>query len=591
MYLSFYGLKIKPFQINTNPGFFWLGEKQKEALSIFAYGLSKMPAILLLTGEAGTGKTTLINVFLKTLGDQYIVAKIPDPDLEAIDFMKSIADILDFQTKISDKATFFTQFSDFLNTASTLGKKVMLVIDECQRLSSHILAEIINLANIDKGETKRLKILLIGQSELDNVLQKNTSRALHQLIAINYAITPLNKQETGELIRHRLQIAGATRDIFSPDAISNIYQFSTGIPLRINNICDHALLLGFGQGSKTINGALIRQCVDNHLPRDFFNTLQNESPKYHVHGDSQPTLHIPPASRPKDGARRGKNTIGIIILLMVPVFLIAYLTDLKTFFVNPDKVHIETPTQLPDSAMDKELSDDTNTQKIAPTATITATKEEPEETVPINNPEDKSISPAEQQQQKELATNAVPKIAGKPSPTGEQPAIEPIDRPETVENTPNTQISPHSSADRPTAEQDNAVHDGQALSDTSARPDAPTTPSQAESSIIGQDIRPENELPFPDVAPAEQVTTDTSEPSDMPVAKEDKTENKEIADQQVDLGMTATIDKEIPQAQDDLSENEPKANTEAAPQDDLDQSSETIDPGAVIDWVLKKKPK
>lgn len=274
MYLSFFSLTIKPFPINTNPSFFWLGERQKEALAIFTSSLAKTAGILLLTGDAGTGKTTLTNVFLNSLGKQFLVVKIPDPDLEDIDFMNHIAEALDFKTKFSTKESFYDHFNHFLQTSWALNLKVILVIDECQRLSAQLLKEIIRLANIEnnrkKNGEKLLKVLLIGQNEFDSVLRKNASRELHQLIAINYAINPLDCSQTGEFIRHRLKIAGANRDIFSPNAVSAVHELSQGVPLRINIICDHALLLGFAQGSKTINARLIRRCAEELRPHDPF---------------------------------------------------------------------------------------------------------------------------------------------------------------------------------------------------------------------------------------------------------------------------------------------------------------------------------
>ncbi len=139
MYLSFYRLKVKPFQNSTNPGFFWLGEMHKEVLAIFKYGILKMPGILVLTGDVGTGKTTLINLLINNLGDNFIVVKVPDPDLEEIDFVNYLADKLDFKKKFTSKEMFYREFIEFLGDSSLNGKKVLLVIDECQRLCSRLL--------------------------------------------------------------------------------------------------------------------------------------------------------------------------------------------------------------------------------------------------------------------------------------------------------------------------------------------------------------------------------------------------------------------------------------------------------------------
>ena len=348
MYLSFFGLKKKPFQITTNPAFFYLGAQQKEALTIFTHGLAKMPGLLLLTGDSGSGKTTFINVFLNSLGNQYLVVKIPDPDLEDIDFFNYIADALDFKTTFSSKESFHNHFRHFLQTSFALNQRVILVIDECQRLRSHLLQEIIKLASIERDGTKLLKVVLLGQNEQDTVLRNTTSRELHQLIAINYAIAPLDVHETGELIRHRLKTAGATRDIFSPDAIKSVHELTGGIPLRINIICDHALLLGFGQGSKTINGQLIRQCAEDLRPHNSFHSLPNIAIQARA---AQAFLKIgnkPAGTQAKTpGHRRGK-TIGMVVFVMLPVFLIAFL-------INPAKL-VNIATSPPVTASKDKLS-------------------------------------------------------------------------------------------------------------------------------------------------------------------------------------------------------------------------------------------
>ncbi len=605
MYLSFYGLKIKPFQINTSPSFFWLGEKQNEALTIFKYGLSKMPGILLLTGDAGSGKTTLINVFLKNLGDEFIIVKIPDPDLEVIDFMNSIADALDFKTKFSNKDTFFDHFRHFLVTSFALGKKVMLVIDECQRLSPYLLIEIVNLANIESEETKLLKVLLIGQNEFDTVLRKNSSRTLHQLIAINYATAPLDQHETGEFIRHRLKLAGASRDIFSPDAISTIYGFSNGIPLRINIICDHALLLGFERENKTINGELIRECANDLRPREFFNTPQNDSPPPSAGGNNRNLWHPVPGSPKKDPVLHRGRTISIGILFIIPAFLITYFIDPRTFYKNPDKA--QTPHHLPssDSALHEISSGDTDPGTITSVPIPKVTIEDEIETSPEKEAAGENILPVVKQQQKDIVEDTVLKVANKPNPVGDLPAIAPIAPTRTAETSSSAQVVSLPATDLSTIKDESgSTDDSEIPTDTEEKLEAPTEPGQIEAPRIQNVIPLEEEVPHPaeaqhsDIVPVAKEITDTPPvPPENTVLKNDGTESKDILDKQGETKQTETkvdeaTDEETQQkTQGDLVDKLSKPNEAEETRDVFEEPQEDLDPGAVIDWVLKKRLK
>ena len=345
MYLSFYRLKVKPFQNSTNPGFFWLGEMHKEALAIFKYGILKMPGILVLTGDVGTGKTTLANVLINNLGDNFIVVKVPDPDLEEIDFVNYLADKLDFKKKFTSKETFYREFREFLRDSSLNGKKVLLVIDECQRLCSRLLEVITTLATLEKDTQKALTVLLIGQNEFNDVVMQNSPSALKQLISINYPIEPLNLADTGEFIKHRLKIAGAKKAIFTPDAITKIYQFSAGIPRRINIICDHVLLIGFAKETETVNAVLVKSCVEDLHPQSLSTGSNSDPLNAFANEDFRYLRTIPTESREKIPVNRVLKIFGIIFLVTIPVFSAIFLSDKMTFrefgdFLKPGGMQI-----------------------------------------------------------------------------------------------------------------------------------------------------------------------------------------------------------------------------------------------------------
>ena len=164
MYLSFYNLKTKPFQISTDPKFLWLGENYKEALASLKYGIMDNKGFLLLTGGIGTGKTTLINALVNSLGDNTIVAIVPDPDLEKLDFFNFIANAFKIKKMFHSKGAFIIYMSHFLHNAYNNNKKVLLIIDEAQRLNPNFLEEIRTLSNIEKQNTKLINIFFVGQN-------------------------------------------------------------------------------------------------------------------------------------------------------------------------------------------------------------------------------------------------------------------------------------------------------------------------------------------------------------------------------------------------------------------------------------------
>jgi type II secretory pathway predicted ATPase ExeA len=262
MYRAFYNLEKMPFQISTDPAFLWLGEKHKEALATLKYGVLENKGFLLLTGDVGTGKTTLINALTSSLGDEVIVAKVPDPGMEKMDLMNYISHAFNMGKEFARKDAFLVHFSHFLNTAYAKGKKVLLIIDESQRFTQELLEEVRLLSNIEKNDAKLLNIFLVGQNEFNDVLLESGSRALRQRITLNYALDHLNMQETGQLVQHRLRVAGAKTEIFDPGALRAVYEFSKGFPRKINIICDHCMILGFVSSKKRITAQMVKECAD-----------------------------------------------------------------------------------------------------------------------------------------------------------------------------------------------------------------------------------------------------------------------------------------------------------------------------------------
>jgi general secretion pathway protein A len=262
MYLSQYGLKEKPFQISTDPRFLWLGEKHREALATLKYGILHSDGYVLVTGDIGTGKTTLANALIDSLSHQTVYARVADPGVEILDFFRFIAYAYGIDKDFDGKGSFVEQFNSFLRNSFSEGKKVVLIIDEAQRLSPELLEELRHLSNIEKNGTRILHLVFVGQNELNDILLEDANRALRQRIAVNYDIAPLTEDETRDYISHRLKVAGSEKDIFCSDAIHEIFLFADGIPRLINIICDLALLSGYLEEAETIEAQIIKECAE-----------------------------------------------------------------------------------------------------------------------------------------------------------------------------------------------------------------------------------------------------------------------------------------------------------------------------------------
>jgi general secretion pathway protein A len=260
MYTAHYNLKRKPFQISSDSTFMWLGENHKEALATLRYGILDNKGFLLLTGDVGTGKTTLINALIGSLSNDVIYASVPDPNLDKIDFFNYIAAAFGLGREFDSKGKFLASFTSFLHRSYEDNKKVLLIIDECQLMTQDLLEEIRLLSNIVTTDSNPLlNIFLVGQYEFNELIRRPENRAIAQRITLNYYIEPLTLEETGEYIKHRLKIAGTTKKIFNSSAIKEIFAFSEGFPRRINVICDHCLMSGYADDKKTISSAIVRE--------------------------------------------------------------------------------------------------------------------------------------------------------------------------------------------------------------------------------------------------------------------------------------------------------------------------------------------
>ena len=322
MYETHYNLKAMPFQITTDPKFLWLGEKHSEALATLKYGILENKGFLLLTGDVGTGKTALINRLIKMIDVAAIVAKIPDPGLSSLEFFNFLAIEFKMNKKFDSKGEFLIHLKHFLHKAHFSQKKVLLIIDEAQRLDHDLLEQIRLLSNIELQDRKLINIFFAGQTEFNEMLMEDRNRAVRQRITVSYHIDPLTEAETRLYIKHRLKIAGATRDIFGRDAVRKIYNFSGGYPRLINIICDHALLTGYSYDLKSIDKKVIKECEQElQIPVEV--DFKDGNGKNNNFGKQTPTS----AAAPKAAITKKAGIITAIFMLLV--FGIYFLFDSK----------------------------------------------------------------------------------------------------------------------------------------------------------------------------------------------------------------------------------------------------------------------
>ena len=324
MYETYYKLNAMPFQITTDPRFLWLGEKHSEALATLKYGIMENKGFLLLTGDVGTGKTALINRLIKMIDVAAIVAKIPDPGLSSLDFFNFLSVEFKINKRFESKGAFLIYLKNFLHKAYADQKKVLLVIDESQRLNHDLLEQIRLLSNIELQDRKLINIFFVGQPEFNEMLREDCNRAVRQRITVNYHINPLSVAEARLYIEHRLKIAGATQQIFEKDAIREIFSFSGGYPRLINIICDHALLTGYASELKSINKKVIKECErELQIPVDV-DPVNADGRK--VSTAPKPQSTSPAPAKPS----RIKQTSIIAAIIMLLVFGVYFFVNQKS---------------------------------------------------------------------------------------------------------------------------------------------------------------------------------------------------------------------------------------------------------------------
>lgn len=263
MYTQFYGFDERPFEITPDPKFIYLGEIHQEAFAHLQYAIREGKGFSVITGEAGTGKTTLVHLLLSKLDSHVRTAYIFNPIMDRADFLKYVCDDLGIKSEgMKSRGQCLMALHDFLLRCFIKGEKVFLIIDEAQSLEAELLQEIRLLTNLETAKHKLFHVILLGQPELNKTLQERRFRPLKQRITVRYHLRPLRFNETKEYILYRLKRAGSRNlDIFDSGAIKEIYRYSKGIPRTINTVCDNALLSGFALEQDQIGKTIIRDVI------------------------------------------------------------------------------------------------------------------------------------------------------------------------------------------------------------------------------------------------------------------------------------------------------------------------------------------
>jgi general secretion pathway protein A len=260
MYCEHYGLLRTPFEMTPDPAFLYLGESHREGLATLVYGVQSGKGFVMLTGEVGTGKTTLLHALLGQLDSNTASAFVFNPKLEPLDFFRIVFDEYGIEAQCRTKAEYLLALNHFLIERLSRNEKSVLIIDEAQTLPPTMLEEVRLLSNLETPTSKLLQIMLVGQPELNQMLARPELRQLRQRIVLRHHLRPLDERELDAYINERLALAGYTgKGIFKRSARREIYNVTSGVPRVVNIVCDGALLAGYARGQTALDGDIIRE--------------------------------------------------------------------------------------------------------------------------------------------------------------------------------------------------------------------------------------------------------------------------------------------------------------------------------------------
>ena len=276
MYLDFHGFQEKPFNLTPDPRFVFLSKNHKEAFAHLLYGIKNRVGFIVLTGEVGSGKTTILRTLLSQLdADHYRTALIFNPCLSPTELLQSISREFGITSHTSNDSGLLDPLNRFLLQQNAEGRTVVLAIDEAQDLETQVLEQIRLISNLETDREQLIQIILAGQPEFIQILNRKEMRQLGQRITVRYHLHPMDFQDTVDYINHRLKVAGGReKDIFSKRSLKRIYAYSTGLPRLVNAACDRALLTGYTRDTTRIDSRIVAAGV-----KDIRKNMSPYSPK------------------------------------------------------------------------------------------------------------------------------------------------------------------------------------------------------------------------------------------------------------------------------------------------------------------------
>jgi len=258
MYTAFYGFRERPFTIISDPGFLYMSPRHRMAYTYLEYGLMDAVGFILLTGEVGAGKTTLIKHLLKRIPGDVEVAVIFNTNVSAQELLELILDEFELVPRGEGKSKYLDALNAYLIEKHAVGRRVLVIVDEAQNLSREALEEVRMLSNLQTDKASLLQILLSGQPGLRQRLKDPALTQVSQRIAVSYHLGPLDREEVGKYVSHRLKAAGGTNEgLFTPEAVDKVFEWSGGVPRSINILCDAALVYGYADELSVIDGKVV----------------------------------------------------------------------------------------------------------------------------------------------------------------------------------------------------------------------------------------------------------------------------------------------------------------------------------------------
>jgi general secretion pathway protein A len=260
MYCEYFGFLKRPFELTPDPTFLYLGEAHREGLATLVYGLQSVRGFVLITGEVGTGKTTLLHALLGQLDSKTAYAFISNPLLDPLDFFHLLCDGLGIETPCRTKSEYLLVLNKFLLARLEKNERTLLIIDEAQNLSAEMLEEVRLLSNLETPTSKLIQIMLVGQPELRDLLTRPELRQLRQRIALRHHLRPFAEEEIQAYVAERLAQAGYTgKGLFKRGAFRELYAVTAGTPRLVNSVCDSALLLAYSREKTLLDADMIRE--------------------------------------------------------------------------------------------------------------------------------------------------------------------------------------------------------------------------------------------------------------------------------------------------------------------------------------------